>query len=313
MIAAVLHAAAGTPRAEAFPDPEPAPNEVVARVLAAGLQPLVRVHANGSHYTSTGVYPLVPGVDGVAELPDGRRAYVGFVRPPHGTFAERVAIDPTTAIPLPAGLAPAQAAGLVNPAMSSWLALHVRAHLRAGEHVAILGATGASGQLAVQVARALGAGRVVAAGRNADILGRLGADAVLRTDAPGFADDFGREAAVDVVLDYLWGPVAEAALGAILANRKALAGRPIRYVNIGESAGARASLSPHVLRSMDVTMLGSGIGSVSIPHMRAEIPSLLDRAARGELTLAIREVPLAQVGDVWTTSTDAGARVVIVP
>ena len=119
MQAAVLHAASGTPHADLFADPELQGSEVSARVLAAGLHQLVRVHAHGTHYTSPKRYPMVPGIDGVAEMPDGKRVYFSWPRTPFGTFAERAAIDPARVIELPAGLDPIVAAAIVNPASAS--------------------------------------------------------------------------------------------------------------------------------------------------------------------------------------------------
>lgn len=313
MNAAVLHDPKGVPRAESFPDPDLHDGEVFARVLAAGLHQLVRVHAAGAHYSSHGIYPMVPGVDGVAELPDGRCAYIGWLRPPYGTFAELAAVSPSRAIALPGGLAPELAAGLVNPASSSWLGLRLRARLEPGERVLVLGATGTSGQLAVQIARALGAGRVVAAGRNAEVLARLAADRTLRVDAPDFADHLGRELAdhgVDIVLDYLWGAPAEATLAALLAVRMQMP-RRVRYVNIGQSAGGEIRLSPHVLRSTKLELLGSGLGSVTPPEIERELPRLLERASA--LQIDVATVPLARVDEAWRTLPVGGRRLVIVP
>jgi NADPH:quinone reductase-like Zn-dependent oxidoreductase len=316
MRAAVLHEPSGVPRAESFPDPQIQGDEVSVRMLAAGLHQLVRIHAGGVHYSSHGTYPLVPGVDGVAELPDGRHAYVSWPRPPYGTFAERAAISPARAIALPAGLAPEIAAAIVNPASSGWLALRLRARLQPGESVLVLGATGASGQLAVQNARVLGAGRVIACGRNAHVLGKLGADLVLRVDAPELAGQIHRELVdhgIDVVLDYLWGTPAAITLEAILAARGPLSGHRIRYVNIGQSAGGHIQLSPHVLRSTQVELLGSGIGSVTPTEMAREIPPILEQAARGALTIDVEAVPLARVEEAWQAAPEHGRRVVIVP
>ena len=314
MNAAVLHAARATPRAEAFPDPTPHEGEVIARVLAAGLHQLVRIHANNTHYSSHGQYPMVPGVDGVAELPDGRIAYVGWPRAPYGTFAEQVAVMPYRAIELPPGLSPVVAAAIVNPASSGWLSLRLRARMQPGERVLVLGATGTSGKLAVQIARALGAGRVIAAGRNEAVLAALGADATLRVDAPDFAAQLAAELAggLDIVLDYLWGAPAETTLAAILAARTALIGRRVRYVNIGQSAGDHIRLSPHALRSLDLELSGSGLGSVTPAEMAAEVPALLAQAARGAITIDHAVVPLAEIEAAWQRPGD-GRRIVVVP
>ncbi|HEY0191238.1 MAG TPA: zinc-binding alcohol dehydrogenase family protein [Kofleriaceae bacterium] len=312
MLAAVLHDPTSAPRAEEFADPPLAGGEVSARVLAAGLHQLVRIHANGTHYSSHKQYPMIPGVDGVAELPDGRRAYIGWLRPPYGTFAERAAVDPSRVLEVPRQLAPERVAALVNPASSSWLALRLRAELTAGERVLVLGATGTSGQLAVQLARVLGAGRVVAVGRNPQVLGRLAADHVLQLDAPDFAEQLRQELTchgTDIVLDYLWGAPAEATLAALLASRAHLAKR-VRYVNIGQSAGGSLPLSPHVLRSMNLAMLGSGLGSVTPAEIARELPGLLAHA--GSLTIDLDPTPLTAVDTAWTTA-DAGRRIVIMP
>src|SRR6202012_2862707 len=125
------------------------------------------------------------GVDGVGRLEDGQRVYFGAAHPPFGTFAEKTLASPKMMVPVPDGLDDATAAGIANPAMSSWVALTSRAKFVAGESVLILGATGAAGQLAVQIAKRRGAKRVVAAGRNPDALQKLtslGADSVISLD-----------------------------------------------------------------------------------------------------------------------------------
>ena len=132
-----------------------------------------------------GELPFVPGVDGAGRLEDGTRVYFGISRAPFGTFAEQALAASWMTIPLPDGLDDATAAGIANPAMSSWVALTSRAKFVAGESVLILGATGAAGQLAVQIARRRGARRVVAAGRNPEALQKLmslGADSVISLD-----------------------------------------------------------------------------------------------------------------------------------
>lgn len=298
MLAAVIHSAADTPRAEEFADP---PNANL-RVLAAGLHPLVKGRASGKHYTSSKIYPQIVGVDGVGELA-GKHVYFGWIEPPYGTFAERAAAAAT--IPVPDGVDPALAAAIVNPAMSSWLALNVRANFQKGEHVLILGATGASGKLAVQVARALGAGRVVAAARNPDELAKLGADLTLRTDHPEFVERLREELVAhgcDIVLDYLWGQPAEHAIAAFLAAHDEHGERRTRYVNIGQSAGGDIKFSPHLLRSTRMTMLGSGFGSVTPPEIGREIPKILAEAARGALTMEFDRVPLSTIGDAWSSA-----------
>ncbi|HXJ20487.1 MAG TPA: zinc-binding alcohol dehydrogenase family protein [Polyangia bacterium] len=306
MRAAVIHGRDQTPDIEEFPEPDLAPGEQVARVLAAGLHPLVRSHAQGGHYSSTDRYPLIPGVDAVVEMTDGRRLYTGWMRHPYGTFAERAAV--AGGIELPQVAVPEQVAAMVNPASSSWLALRLRAALQPKEHVVILGATGAAGRLAVQIARALGAGRVVAVGRNAEVLAELRADRTLLLDEgyrPSLVSELKQEG-VDVVLDYLWGSPAIETFEAIAQARGE---RRLRYVGVGQMAGVTVPFSPHALRATDTVLLGSGLGAVTQAQLGQELPQLIGRIVRGELTLPFRVVPLAEVPGVWR---DSGARRVVI-
>ena len=156
MNAAVVRAFDAPPRYATFEEPVAAEGELLVKVSAAGLHPIVKALANGTHYGSTGALPFIPGIDGVGRLEDGTRVYFGIARSPFGSFAERTIASASMCMALPDGLEDAAAAGLANPGMSSWAALTVRARFAAGESVLILGATGVAGQLAVQIAKRLG-------------------------------------------------------------------------------------------------------------------------------------------------------------
>src|SRR5580704_15917064 len=223
MNAAVVHSYDQPPRYEPFADPVPTIDEVLIDVSAAGLHPIVKSLAKGAHYGSTAQLPSIPGVDGVGRTPDGTRVLFGSSRPPYGTFAERSITRRAMCTPLPANLDDAVVAAMINPAMSSWAALAHRASFTAGDSILILGATGSAGQLAVQLARRLGAKRIVAVGRNPQALEEtksLGADSVisLNQDRDALVSSFRTELAgkIDVVLDYLWGAPAEALLAALV-------------------------------------------------------------------------------------------------
>ena len=178
MNAAVVESFSTPPRYRSFIDPVAGDGEVLVKVTAAGLHPIVRALANGTHYGSTGELPFIPGVDGVGRLQDGTRVYFGSARSPFGTFAELAVTRHDLAIPLPEAVDDTVAAATSNPGMSSWVALKVRAKFVSGESVLILGATGSAGKLAIQIAKRLGARHVVAVGRNVsvDALKQLGAD-----------------------------------------------------------------------------------------------------------------------------------------
>ena len=89
MNAAVVHSFSQPPRYSTFADPVPAEGEKLVNVTAAGLHPIVRSLANGTHYGSTGELPFIPGVDGVGRLENGKRVFFGVSRSPYGTFSER--------------------------------------------------------------------------------------------------------------------------------------------------------------------------------------------------------------------------------
>ena len=223
MKAAVIHRFGQPPRFEEFPDPTPGADEVLVQVRAAGLHPVVKALASGSHYGSRDQLPLMPAIDAVGRLEDGRRVYLGNPRPPYGTMAEQTVVPRSMCIPLPEGLDDAAWAALLNPGMSAWLALTWRARLAPGETVLVLGATGVAGQLAVELAKRLGAGRVLAAGRDQQVLATLpdlGADQTVSLDQPdqdlpaAFAAAVAEDA-VDVVIDYLWGRPTEALIAAV--------------------------------------------------------------------------------------------------
>lgn len=320
MKAAVLHALGETPRYEEFADPMAQANEEVAEVKAASLKNLDRGRARGVHYDSHPQLPAIPGVDGVAVLPDGTRVYCGGLRPPYGMMAERAPIGTRFRFPVPDDVDDATAAALPNAGMSSWLPLAYRAKLQPGEAVLVMGATGVSGKLAVRIAKHLGAGRVVAAGRNEAALEALldhGADAIipLRQGPEDLVRAFhaAKGEGYDVVLDYLWGPPMEALLHALTGHDLHAAPHRTRIVQIGEMAGPTIQLRGGTLRSSAIELMGSGGGSMSPAALAETFPQLFALAAQGILTVDTEVVPLRDVQAVWDRPTDSGRRVVFVP
>src|SRR5215470_11737076 len=218
MRAAVVHELGKAPRCDGFPEPVPKDDEVIVHVHAASLKPVDKQMASGSHYASPRDVPFICGTDGVGHLSSGQRVFFGGCRPPYGAMAEQTVVPKAFVFPVPDDLNDELAAALPNPGVSAWLALTFRAKLAPGENVLILGATGVTGRLAVRIAKLLGAGRVVAAGRNQQtlqLLGQLGADVVIRLDIPEkeLQESFVREAGASgfqVVIDYVWGRPTEA-------------------------------------------------------------------------------------------------------
>jgi NADPH:quinone reductase-like Zn-dependent oxidoreductase len=315
MNAAVIRAFDHAPRYEAFALPANGAG-VVVDVLAAALSPRVRAGASGQHYTSNGVLPLVPGIDGVGRLPDGQRVYFLAADDTIGTMAEKARADSRLAVPLPADVSASVIAAAMIPAISSWVALTERARLQPGQHVLVLGATGTAGQLAVQIAKHLGAGRVVAAGRDQEALDRLqnlGADDVVRLTGTAPDGDAVAAAAseVDIVLDYLWGTVTTAVMPP-LCRRRTAESRALNWVLIGSIAGDEISLSSVLLRKRNLCVLGSGQGATSVADMFSVSPDIVAALAAGKLEVQIREVPLADVERHWSTHGRSGERLVFV-
>ncbi|MBE7700135.1 zinc-binding alcohol dehydrogenase family protein [Oerskovia sp. Sa1BUA8] len=316
-----MHAALVTsfdrpPRWTEVPDPEPGPGEVLVHVLAAGLHPRVRSGAAGTHYTSDGVLPLVPGFDGVGRTEDGRRVFFAGLEAPRGSMADLVAVPADDLVDLPEGLDDVTVAAVMNPAMSAWLALRHRAGLRPGEAVLVLGATGNAGRLAVQLARHLGAGRVVGAGRDPASLAvvrRLGADAVVPLTADDAAERLAREAAdVDVVVDYVWGAPTEGALAAVTGARSDPA-HLLRWVHVGATAGPTITLPAATLRKTNVQVSGSGQGSVSPVAMVSALRELAAALPQVRPQVDVVTTPLREVEAAWGATTASGTRIVLVP
>jgi NADPH2:quinone reductase len=313
MQAAVVNVLGQRPRYQSFPEPTAGDGESIIRVRAAGLHPIVKALASGSHYAGKGEVPAVPGIDGVGTLDDGTRVYFTFARKPWGSMCERTVAPRAKCLSLPDGIDDLQAAAIVNPGMSAWLSLKERAGLSRGETVLILGATGVAGQLAIQAARHLGARRVIAAGRNVEALAGTNVDAIVKLDQPDEAvrDAFAAEAAtgIDVVHDYLWGRPTELLLEALSKGFSANAIRATRLVEVGESAGRTITLPGATLRSIDLKLLGSGFGSVPLQKVFDAIPTLFSLAASGVFKVSVEPVPLKDVEAAWTRA-EKGRRIV---
>jgi NADPH:quinone reductase-like Zn-dependent oxidoreductase len=317
MKAALVTSFDSPPRYGDVPEPAPADrDEIVVEVLASGLHPRVRSQANGSHYTGIDALPLVPGIDGVGRDAEGRLRYFLLLDTPHGAMAERVVVDARRSVELPEGTDPVAVAAAMNPAMSSWVALRRRIELAVGQSVLILGATGNAGRMAIEVARHLGAGRIVAAGRDADRLAQLpalGAEEVvsLAGDAATVAGRLGHAAAeVDVVIDYVWGEPAAAAMAAVVTARTQRS-RPLSWVQIGSVAGPTAAIPSAALRAARLQIVGSGQGSVPSSGFLAELPELAAQIASGAIAADARAVPLAEVSAAWAQT--GRERLVLVP
>jgi NADPH:quinone reductase-like Zn-dependent oxidoreductase len=319
MNAAVVTSFDRPPRYQRFEVPQPGgATEVLVDVLAVALHPRVRSGADGTHYTSGGTLPMIPGIDGVGRTPDGRRIYFAAGDDVIGTMADRAVADLRRAVDLPDDADVAKVAAAMNPAMSSWVALRRRVPLEPGQSVLVLGATGNAGTMAVQIAKRLGAGSVVGAGRDPARLAALtslGADQVvpLTGDADATGSALGAAAAeADIVLDYLWGKPAQQAMMALLTARPDRS-RALNWIQIGATAGPTIELPSVALRSANLHLLGNGQGAVSAAAYLAELPSLIHEINAGAIAVKPSAVPLADVEAIWARPDPPGERTVLVP
>jgi len=317
MKAAIVTGPGKTPIYGDFNEPAPKAGEELIHVTASALSQLTKGRASGAHYSSSGQFPLVAGVDGVGRTADGRRVYFALPDAPFGAMAEKVAVRREQCIPLPEGVDDVTAAAIANPGMSSWAALKERARLVAGENVLINGATGVAGRLAVQIARHMGAKKVIATGRNAEALEELkglGADVTLSLTLPAedleaaFHEQFAGDG-VHVVLDYLWGKSAEMLI--VAAAKADRDGVQVRYVDIGSMSGGNITLPAAAIRAADLLLMGSGIGSVPVAGLLDAISGVMQAVVPGKLQIETEPVPLKNVEENWNKDS-GGPRIVFV-
>jgi NADPH:quinone reductase-like Zn-dependent oxidoreductase len=220
-------------------------------------------------------------------------------------MAEKVVVPSSQCAIVPDGLDDIMAAAVAIPGMSSWIALKERANFTVGETVLVNGATGTSGRLAVQVAKYLGAKKVIATGRQAATLQSikaLGADETIllneNQDAmeKAFKEQFA--GGVDVVLDYLWGQSAESLL---IAESRMGTDKPIRFIQIGTASGTNITLSGAILRSTAIELKGSGLGSVPVDRIVRGIEEVLHATVAGRFQMATKPIPLSEVERVWSS------------
>ena len=320
MKAAVMFPGESMPRYMDVPEPVAGGGgELLVSVKAVAVKHLDRSRAAGRHYSSeaSSGEGRVAGGDGVCVLDDGRRVYAMGMG---GMMAEKAVISSDRIVAIPPAVDDAVAAALPNAVIGSAMALRFKADVRPGDVVLINGATGFTGRMAVQIARHYGAGRVIATGRDAAGLQELlalGADEVVVLTAADLSDRIAtihRATPIGVVIDYLWGATAELIMGCLKGNGNFT--NKIRYVSVGSMAGDVLRLSASNLRSVDLTLSGSGLGAWSREQVGAFfseiLPEMFDLAAEGRLVVRVRTVELAAIGDLWDREVGKGERLVVV-
>jgi len=320
--AAIVDAPGAEPRVGTIELPPRMPGSTLVAVIAAPLNPLDLLIASGGFHSARHEDPYVPGSECVARVVESDSLAVGALvyaecratPSTPGAFAQHAVIPDEDLLPLPDGVDPILAAAIGNSGVAAFVPLTEIANVRPGETVLILGATGAVGQLAVQIAHRRGAGRVIGVARDTAALERLltiGADAVVELRAHERVDDLAarlidRVGAVDVLIDYLFGPPFEAALRAC-AQRA-------RVVNVGNSAGPAAQLQAGVLRGKQLTITGFAGIHTSLRDKRVALSWLWTALALGDLRVEVETVSLEELPAAWRAqATSPHTKFVVLP
>lgn len=318
MKAAVVDRSAGIPQYRDIPDPDVQDGQVLVTVEAVAVENVDRAIVAGTHYTAAefqAALPAIPCFDGIGRSPDGTLVGFGGLKPPAGALAQFVAVPAAYTAPIPEGIEPAIAAALSSAITA--MSMQTAAGLIAGETVLVQGATGVAGRLAIQIARLLGAGRIIATGRDDGALAEvseLGADAVINTavDDDALIESFRKHAGdgYDVVADYLWGRPTELLTRALTPDSFAMP-KPTRLVHIGESDRSSIELSGDAIRTSGLEIYGAARNLAT--GMAAAYQQVVEWVRGGELVLNVTTMPLSRIEEAWQRTDLRGSRLVIVP
>ena len=322
MKAAVMYQKGSMPKYTDFPEPTVQnEDELLISVKAAAIKNLDKSKASGKHYSTKNDInqAKVIGGDGVGLLEDGTRVYAIGVS---GMIAEKAVIEKNQMVLLPDGIDDVTAAALPNAVFGSAMGLRFRAGLKQGETVLINGATGFTGKIAVQIAKYYGAQKIIVTGRNEQSLQSLltlGADEIVsvKQDDEAFIAQIKKihgNTPIDIIIDYLWGHTAELILSALRGEGAFT--HKTRFVSIGSVTGDMIQLSAENLRSVDLQLSGSGLGSWTkdqIQKLLGEIlPEMFQLAANRKLKVDTLSVSLKDIERLWDKDVADGKRLVVV-
>jgi NADPH:quinone reductase-like Zn-dependent oxidoreductase len=317
MRAAVIQAVGSPPAPAEMDEPVRENGTAVVAVAAAPLNP-VEIRVAAGRHPRQAEPPYIPGLEGAGTVveserfaPGTRVRFEGAALPgfgAQGTLAERAGVPEESLVELPDEVAHELAAALGVVGITALLALE-RAAPAGGERVLVLGATGAVGQMGVQLAKLMGAGRVVAAGRNPEHLQRVrgvGADAVVELGEGDLADAFEQAAGgrLDIVIDPLWGEPAMAALRALATEG--------RLVNVGQSAGADVRVPLESVRNRQGAIHAISSGWTGLERKAVAYRSVLEHAVAGRLTVDREVVPLDDVATAWERQAASPGRKIVI-
>jgi NADPH2:quinone reductase len=276
-----------------LPDPEAADGEVVVDVVRAGMN-FADTHQRENDYLAKAELPLIPGGEISGRTPDGRRVAAMLM---NGGYAEKVVVPKRVLVPIPDDVSDDQAAGILLQGLTAWTLLRISGRVQQGESVVVQAAGGGTGTLAVQLAKRMGAGRVIALASTAEkreLAERLGADASVDSRSDDLADEIlaandGKQ--VDVVLEMSGGPAFDACLSVL-----APFGRLVTF--------GIASRQPNEIRTQKLMRTSRAVVGFWLVHllqrpdlMERGISELLEAVASGKLEVVISDTyGLSDVG-----------------
>ncbi len=305
------------------PVPRRGAGQALVRVTAVPISPLDLLCATGRSYFGPPPLPYIPGTQGVGVVEEGETLTPGQriwftcdagMKPGDGSMAAYCVIEESAALALPDDVSDDLVAALGLSAIAAWMGLTWRGQLQPGEQVLVLGASGAVGQVAVQAAKLLGAGRVIAASREQAGLARAltrGADAIVDLTGDDVEDLYRRMAAacdgpLHLVIDPVWGLPAEAAVRAL--------GFGGRLVNIGAASGPTARFDSATVRSRVHNILGYTNNAISSEQKAQALSEILRHAAAGRCAVDRETMPLMRAGEAWELQAAfARRKLILVP
>nr|WP_294781320.1 zinc-binding alcohol dehydrogenase family protein [uncultured Flavobacterium sp.] len=322
MKAAVVYKKGESPKYAEFPEPIVSnENEVLVSIKAVAITNLDKGIASGKHYSSEkeNLNVFIVGSDGIGILENGTRVYARGI---YGTIAEKALVERNRMVVLPNGIDDATAAAMPNAVAGSAMALRFRAGIKPGETVLINGATGFTGKMAVQIAKHYGAKNIIVTGRNEKALENLlelGADKVvsIKQNDESFVSqlkEIHEATPIDIIIDYLWGHSAELILSVVKGNGNFT--HKTRFVSVGSMSGDTIQLSAQILRSVDLQLSGSGLGSWTKEEVKllfSEIlPEMFLLASKNILKVNTETVYLSDIEKMWNSEVPDGKRLVVI-
>jgi len=283
--------------------PVPGQGEVLIKVAAAGVNYADLAQRQGAYLTRTRT-PMTPGFEvagTIAALGPGVSApAVGtrVIALVNGGYAEYAVASAFTIIPIPENLDFAHAAAFAVQGLTAYQTLRESGRLQAGESVLVQAAAGGVGTLAVQLARLMGAGKVIGTASNEqklDLVRRLGADAAINYTQDDWVEQVKKASGgrgVDVVLEVVGGAIADQCLQCLAPFG--------RMVIIGAASGQSVQFSAIQLMYKNLSVVGYWLSAwMSRPdRIAAATVELMQYLATGTLQIIVGQTfPLAEAAE----------------